>query len=279
MRNRRLGIAGLPVLLVLAALPVAARAAFVTDDAHLFSPDAVRRAEARFEEVYARTGKTVRIITVEALPAGSTLDAEAQRLFRAERINGVLVLIARRERGIAVRVGRYTAQAFGPAERGALLALLRRRFRAGEYDAGLEEAAAFIARMLLRAPAGSPAAPSTPAPRQNWLLPILLIAGGALVLGLILRKLSEPRAPDRAESAPPASPPVASPWGGFLGGMLGGLFGSWIGHNLWGPREVERPASPPTWQADDTLAAGEDVGESTTWDQAPDVGDGDSTQW
>lgn len=267
-------------------LAALAQSVHITDEAHLFSPDAVRRAEEQLRLVFERTGKTVRIVTVETLPPGTTVDGEAQRRFRTERINGLLVLIARRERAIAVRVGRYTAQVFGPAERRAVLDLLRRRFRVGEYDVGLLEAVAYIGRVLTSAaPSRSAPAPAS-GPRWGWLVPVLLAAGGALVLGLLVRRLSESQAPPTQE-APPAPPPAASPWGGFLGGVLGGLFGSWLGQTVWGPREVERPTPPPPsppWQADDTLVPEGDVGESVTWDDAgtpdlPEPGDVDSTQW
>jgi uncharacterized membrane protein YgcG len=280
-------VLGLLLLLTTVLRPAAtAQPTFVVDEAHLFSQNAIRRAEERLRLIHERTGKTVRIVTLETLPAGTTLDGEAQRRFRAERINGVLVLIARRERGIAVRVGRYTAQVFGAQERRALLDLLRRRFRAGEYDAGLREAVAFMERVLTSAaPERSTPAPAS-GPRWNWLVPILLAMGGALVLGLILRRLSESQAPPAQEGAPAVPQPTASPWGGFLGGVLGGLFGSWLGHVLWGPRGIEGPPpSPPspTWQTDDTLAPEGDVGESVTWDDAgadlPDTGDVDSGQW
>jgi uncharacterized membrane protein YgcG len=274
--------------LLAAALADAAvtQSAFITDEAGLFSQDAIRRVEEQLRSIRERTGKTVRIVTVRAIRPGSTVDQEAQRQFRAEKINGILIFIARRERGIAVQVGRYTALVFGTPERQVLLSILQRRFRAGEYDAGLLEAVAFVGRTLTSAvaPGGIPRAAS--GSRWSWLVPVLLTVGGVLLVGLVLRRLGASQAAPTAEASTTSSQPAAGPWGGFLGGLLGGLFGSWLGQTLWGAHEIERAAPPaplPTWQADDALATEGDVGESVTWDDAgsdlPDAGGTDSGQW
>ncbi len=271
------------LLSALVGLPALSAPPFVVDRAGLFSSEAVREAEAKLLEVERRTGKTVRVETLPALPPGRSATEEAAQRFRELRLNGVLVLVARRERAIAIQVGRFTAEQLTPDERRAVLERMRSRFRARDFNGGLREAVDSLSRALLDSSSASPAEPL-----RRW-FPLLLAVAGAVLLYLALRRTFEPEPTHPPQSAEhPVSP--GSGWGGFGGGLLGGLFGAWLGHALLGgPRTSEPPpplqGSEVGWTQDDAgLPA--DSGEAVIWGEpgadlevSADVGDADATQW
>lgn len=91
----------------------------VVDGAGLFSPGAVSQANAKIQAMQASSGKQLYIETVTSLD-GANVDQAASQKLRERGIKGVVILIAKTERKISVRVHEDTRDVFGrPQEQAA----------------------------------------------------------------------------------------------------------------------------------------------------------------
>lgn len=116
----------------------------VQDDAGMIPRDARERLEAKLRDHEARTTNQVAVLTVESL-GGDPIEefsmrvAETWKLGRKGRDNGVLFLVARRERKMRIEVGYGLEPVLTDAiGRRILDERVAPRFRAGDFPGGFE---------------------------------------------------------------------------------------------------------------------------------------------
>lgn len=245
-----------PILVGICLLAVSQAWAEVRDQAGMFSAQAVQSADAKIAQIQQKTGKTVVVETIPALPPGTTIDQEAHNRFQAQRINGVLVLISNNPKKIAVRVGARTAEVFGAEQRARLRQTFIDHFRRRDFDGGLIAAIDYadgvfsgalnVTRRVQEAP--RPSVPSRSpgfsyqpyAPTSSGLSFLKLILLGLVILFVIFLIRGIVGA-FQGGGGYYGDKPIyggggwgGSGWGGgFLSGLLGGAVGSIIGNSLY----------------------------------------------
>ncbi|MFH1177328.1 MAG: TPM domain-containing protein, partial [Acidobacteriota bacterium] len=164
----------------------------VNDHAQMIPPPARARLEQRLASLEQATGAQLAILTVDSLE-GEVLEdfslkvAETWKLGGKERDDGLLLLIARRERKMRLEVG-YGLEARLPdvACNRIINNILQPRFRQGQFGPGIEEAVAAIGAALKgEAPVAPEAAPGRSELGSEPLavrLAVLLFFGGLIGL-------------------------------------------------------------------------------------------------
>ncbi|HEV3257361.1 MAG TPA: TPM domain-containing protein [Gemmataceae bacterium] len=124
----------------------------VKDEGGFFTPDTVKRANARIGQINERFKQSVLVWTFKAVPAdrakevGDSDDKAREKFFAGwlrelagqSQLDAVSVLCCKKPSRVQVGVGPETAKkAFTIADRDRLSKLLLTRFRATEYDQGL----------------------------------------------------------------------------------------------------------------------------------------------
>jgi uncharacterized protein len=149
-----------------AALDVPPLASRVTDLASILSPAARERLDATLRGLEDRTGAQVAVLTIpsldgESLEAYSVRVAQAWKLGRKGVDDGVLFLIAKSDRKMRFEVGYGLEPKLTDAlTREILDDRVRPRFRAGDFDGGIEAGVAAVAAAIEGAPL--PAKPPPP---------------------------------------------------------------------------------------------------------------------
>jgi uncharacterized protein len=144
-----------------AALDVPFLSARVNDVAGMLSPPARDRLEAKLRDLEARTGAQVAILTIpslegESLEGYSVRVAETWRLGRKGVDDGVLFLVAKSDRKMRIEVGYGLESRLTDARSREILdERVRPRFRANDFDGGIEAGADAIAALV----EGRPLAP------------------------------------------------------------------------------------------------------------------------
>lgn len=140
------------------APPAVALSGRVTDAAAILDPDFEARLSARLERLERESGRQLVVVTVPSLGgrdvAGFTRDlGNAWGIGRADEDDGVILLIAPRERQARIAVGEGLETVLTDAACREILASdILPRFRSGDLPGGIEAGvAALIARLL---PAG-----------------------------------------------------------------------------------------------------------------------------
>ena len=130
----------------------------VVDAGKFFSPAARKSAEHTIATIRAQTSpaKSVVVRTALKMPSHGTAEAAAERIFRNERLDGVLLYMVKAPHRLVVMVGHHTGERFtGKVRvRDAIVA----RFKANDYDGGLRAGLDLLAQELPRA---FPKAPPT----------------------------------------------------------------------------------------------------------------------
>ena len=133
------------------ALKVPYLAGRVNDGAGLMSPEARERIESKLAALEGETGAQVAVLTLPSLEGEPLEDfslrvVETWKLGRAGVDDGVLVLVARDDRQMRIEVGYGLEGALPDAAANRILAnLMTPRFRAGDFDGGVEAAVDAIA--------------------------------------------------------------------------------------------------------------------------------------
>jgi len=137
----------------------------VVDGAGVLSAPARARIEAALRAHEERTTDQVAVLTVPAL-GGESIEGYAERVFkawklgRADRDNGVLLVVATGDRRLRIEVGYGLEGALTDGKAGEIIrAALTPRFKQGDYDGGIEAGIAAIIGALGKGAASSPAAP------------------------------------------------------------------------------------------------------------------------
>jgi uncharacterized protein len=256
---KRLAALGALVLAsTISALPAAARD-FVQDQAGMLSAGTVSALDQRIGSFNAQTGKEIVVMTVSSL-AGATLQDAAGAAFSAQKVNGVLVFIARDDRRDIIVPDRAGAQAgwFTPGVLKSIRTSMESSFRSEDYDAGVTTAVDGILNVYRAhvgasrqsssnaagAPMTSPNLPSTGGIHISMLWWIVIIVVGFLILRSVMRAVSAPRYGPPGNMPPGQVPPggygpgYGGGYGGggggsFWSGLLGGLGGAWLGNEMF----------------------------------------------
>ncbi|MCH7666664.1 MAG: TPM domain-containing protein [Acidobacteria bacterium] len=185
MRRTSLWTLALAAMVILpagavAALEVPYLSGRVNDLADLISGDAEARIVDSLEDFENRTGHQVAVLTIPSLE-GEVLEkfslrvSETWGLGRSEQDDGVLLLVARDDRKMRIEVGYGLEADLTDAESGRILRnILTPRFKAGDFDGGIEQGVAAIVGTL----EGREVIPRETSRRAND-LPI----GGRLLMG------------------------------------------------------------------------------------------------
>lgn len=246
-----------PILVSVLLLTVSQARADVRDQAGMFSAQAVQSANAKIAQIQQKTGKTVVVETIPALPSGTTIDNEAHNRFQAQRINGMLVLISLSpKKQIAVRVGAKTAEVFGADQRVRLRQTFIDHFKQKDFDGGLIAAIDYadgvfggalnVTRRVQEAPRtsvphrspGYSYQPYTPSSGGFSFFKLILLGLVVLFVVFLIRGIM---GAFQGGGGYYGDKPGygsggwgGSGWGGgFLSGLLGGAVGSIIGNSLY----------------------------------------------
>jgi uncharacterized protein len=154
MRRRSSSLVIAVLLLLAAGTAAAVEVPFlggrVNDLAGLLSDGFEARLAQRLEGLERDTGAQVVVLTIASLEGDSIEDfsiraAETWKLGHEGVDNGVLVVIARDERLVRIEVGYGLEGALTDAESGRIIrGLMTPRFRAGDFDGGVDAAVAAI---------------------------------------------------------------------------------------------------------------------------------------
>ena len=144
----------------------------VTDDAEILSPAAITRIGALLENHEIQTTDQVAVLTVPTLD-GESIEGFALRVFETWQLgqkdqdNGVLVVVAPRDRRMRIEVGYGLEGSLTDLEAGRIIRnVMTPRFKTGDFDGGIEQGAAAIIAQLqgddtpIPEPAPRPAAKS-----------------------------------------------------------------------------------------------------------------------
>ena len=175
MMPARVLLSAAVMLLAAAAIAPAAEVPYLTgrvvDDAELLSAPAHERVGNLLREQETRTGNQIVVLTVPALD-GDRIEEFALKVFdtwklgRKDRDNGVLLVIVPRERKMRVEVGYGLEGILTDAAASRILQnVMAPHFKAGEFDAGVEQGVmAIVAHLEGRgAPAVAAEPPAAPA--------------------------------------------------------------------------------------------------------------------
>ncbi len=262
---KRLAALAAIVLAVVAgnALPAWA-AQFVQDGAGMFSSATVTQLDQQIANFNAQTNKEIIVVTVPSLN-GETVQNAAQTVFSEQRINGVLIFIAKGERKDIIVPGRATAEFFPASTTASIRQQMESSFRNGDFDGGITTAVSSTLDVFRSHQNSLPGNANAygrnyPAPVYQrsiatrsgahlsmfwW---IILIVVGFLVIRSIFRAMSGPRYYGGPGGAPMGGPGYGpgpgyggfggpgyygGGGGGFWSGLLGGLGGAWLGNEMF----------------------------------------------
>ena len=217
---------------------------YVTDLAGVINPATRQKIELLATEVQQKTGAQIAVVTVNSLE-GETREEYAVDLYKHLGIgakgkdNGVLILLAPKDRQYKIEVGYGLEPVINDARAGDLGREMVPDLRKGDYSAaaltGATGVAQFIAADAGVQLTGIPQRKTRPAKHEApWWLPLALFGG----FFLLIRALA--RAGRRSGRGPRGGSGVGSalPWillgnamgrGGSWGGGWGGSSGGWGG--------------------------------------------------
>ncbi len=262
------GIIALATLVASVALGTGSRAATIRDQAGLFRPEIVRKAQADLDRVERASGIPIVIETIDAIPG---LEKDAPKAERETEINreairrdreihdeGLYILISKRDRVISNVLIRQRYAALIPAStRNSIREAFVSEFRKDQnYDGGLTAGVQAIERSLSSVKATGHAPRRGAAAQSSMMGTFMLIILGILGVLVVVRLLGGLMGRGAGAGYPPpmgggmGMPPggmgqgAMGPGygggygrggggGGFFSGMLGGLGGALAGNWLY----------------------------------------------
>lgn len=215
----------------------------VIDSAGFFSPSVVQEANQKIKEINRKTGKNLVVETVPSLD-GKNPSQYAISQARSRRVNGVYVLLAKKEKKIEIRTGSNTRKVFGTFEASTFKTKITENFKKKQFDAGLIESVSYYSGVLSsattkRKPSGY-SATTTPVRKQSssggfslfkWLFIGLILF---LIFRVVSSFLSRGNNNSYGNQGPGGYGNGYNQGGGmgFMGtlltGMLGAAAGSWL---------------------------------------------------
>ncbi len=232
MRSLR-RLPGLSLVLLIGA--TSALASEVRDGANLFSPKAIRQAQATLNEIETRYRVPVVIETIDTLGGRSLVTVAKEHAARSGSAQ-VYVLIPKLEHKVKVLERNHVLGANGV---GAVEAVFVDHFKQADFDGGLIGGAKAIGGDVALARASAPKTqkgPGVPAARGSGGLGILLVIG-AVILGvlILMRVLGGAMGGGRGGygGAPGYGGGYGGGGGGFFSSLLGGIGGAMAGNWLY----------------------------------------------
>lgn len=123
------------------------RTRYVTDQGSMMNPQTVRQLDTTLGDLWRRTSAEVVVVTIDKLPDDSDIDTYATELFqhwgvgKSDNDNGLLLLVSRDDKKVAVRTGYGIEGAIPDVVAGRIIRnTLTPRFRQGDYDGGIAAA-------------------------------------------------------------------------------------------------------------------------------------------
>ncbi len=263
-------LVAIPIVVAASLISTPTRGSTVRDRAHMFSDEAVKKAEAQLDRLERATHIPVVIETLEALPDGGSaaekkraIDALAVKRDKAIRDEGIYLLISKDDHLIShVLVRQRLADLLPIEKRDAIRDTFIEAFKKRDFDGGLSRGVQAIERALegasvghkaAQAPGGLPVAARAKGGQSTmgtFLLIILGIFGVLLVLRLLGGLFGRSGGVGSANQMGgmgmqrPGMGPGGPGYygggggyggrgGGFLSGMLGGLGGAVAGNWLY----------------------------------------------
>jgi len=145
----------------------------VTDDAEILSPAAIKRLSVLLEDHETRTTDQVAVLTITTLD-GESIEAFALRVFEAWKLgqrdqdNGVLVVVAPQDRRMRIEVGYGLEGRLTDLEAGRIIRnVMTPRFKAGDFDGGVEQGVTAIVAQLQGGDSPIPEASAPPVSRSK----------------------------------------------------------------------------------------------------------------
>jgi uncharacterized membrane protein YgcG len=213
----------------------------VTDSIGFFSPTAISSANEKIKDVKAKTGKDLVIETVESTN-GEDPSNYAENKAKSMRVNGIYVLITKKEKKIEIKVGNKTRQVFGSSETANLKAKLVDEFKSKNFDSGLDKAVNYYSSTLM---AVGPSGPRRNAQNSNYnnappvktegggisIMTIIIIA----IVGFILFRIVSSLLGGGGYSPGYGGGGFGGGGGGmgFMGSLMTGIFGAMAGNWLY----------------------------------------------
>jgi hypothetical protein len=251
-------------VVLLGALPCAAQ---VEDEAGLFKPETIAKANSLIEKIRETTGKQIAVYTVKKAPEdlakeynlddagqrGELFDKWARERMKEKKIDGVQILLCQEPPHIEITVSKGSESLFGPWYRNHLkgrmigrfqpdnpdqtyLQALRNKLRPGPRpDTGLLEAITYVGDKLDY---------NRPVDQTNLYLSLAILGvmlGATGLLGFVRLQLRK-HTPDDAgvHDADDSGRSIA-----VLGGGIGAVCGQWLYYRFIAPRPPAEPAPAP----------------------------------
>jgi len=209
----------------------------VRDGAGIFSNSTVETVNRKLEEVRNKTGKDLLLETIESTDGVNPSNYSLDRA-KSLRVNGVYVLIAKKEKKIEIQVGNKTRQVFDNAVTNRFKSKLTDSFKAGNFDEGLQNAVGYFSETLLAVEtnrpsqkANTPVAASSPKSSSDGGTSWLGILFFILILFLIFRVVSSLFG--RGGGYNPGYGGMGGGGMGFFGTLMTGIFGAMAGNWLY----------------------------------------------
>ena len=218
----------------------------VIDTAGMFSATAIESANKKIDEVKAKTGKVLVFETIDTLNGKDPKELSIENA-RAKKVNGVYVMIAKKEKKIEIRTGSNTRKLFGNTEARQFKEKIASGFKAGNFDMGLTNSVDYYYSVFSSADTNKAVVPPTPVTKQPVHRASSAASGGfsvlkilfiLLVVFIIFRVISALFS--RGSSQGPGyggggygnsgynSGGGMGFMGSFLTGMFGAMAGSWM---------------------------------------------------
>src|SRR4051812_4815649 len=120
----------------------------IRDEAGMFGDSAVAKAREQLEKIASRSAVPVLIETIETVPSGESIRSAAVERARASEGRGIFVLASRRDRHIDVLVSKDFSARITDPQRLEIRQAFIDGFRQGDYDRGLLDGIARIAKTV-----------------------------------------------------------------------------------------------------------------------------------
>lgn len=147
-------------LFLLGGLSLSNIHAEVIDSAGLFSKNAIETADKKIQEVQTKVNKTLVFETITSLDGKDSKDVSIEKA-RAKKVNGVYVLIAKKEKKIEIRTGSNTKKLFNDLDARTMKEKISSGFKSGNFDTGLLDGVNYFHSVFISA-STTPNQPITP---------------------------------------------------------------------------------------------------------------------
>jgi len=232
----------LVIPLAFAALAGSADASVIRDNAHLFSADAIRDAQATLDRVESESSVGTVVETIETLD-GQNIDKAIVDHARRSRTHGIYILIAKNEHKVEVDASDRVAGRITRARRLAVRNVFVDQFKRRDFDAGLRQGVSELATQVAESGITPRRAGGAVPPRGQGqgfgvgsLLTIILVIVGVMFVFRLLGSLFQNRGGSGYAGGRPGMGPGyggGGGGGGFMSSLFGGIGGALAGNWLY----------------------------------------------